>query len=187
MSDEPKLLRQSTLESTRLFFMTEMLGANTRFSVCFCNRLVFSDLCNEQFFWRFAFGFQRHKTCLIEVRYMVFRATEHARSKCKTYPDATRNMPNGAPDVFWGRSDLAKRAFSHSISRKIPTQLFNQKYRHAMPLHRPLPTMGWGVCRSEGCALKGPQHDSRPSPRPRLFETKMQIMADKPSWFVGIS
>ena len=122
-----KFSRQSTLKSTRLFFMTEMLGANTRFSVCFCNRLVFSDLCNEQFFWCFAFGFQRHKTCLIEVRYMVFRASEHARSKCETCPDATRNMPNGAPDDFLGRSDLAKRAFPRSISRKIPTQLFNQK------------------------------------------------------------
>lgn len=56
-----------------------------------------------------------------------------------------------------------------------------------MPLLRPLPTMGWGICYSEGGALMGPQHASRPLPRPRLFETKMQIMADKPSWFVGIS
>ena len=122
-----KLLRQSTLKSTRLFFMTEMLGANTRFLACFCNRLVFSDLCDWWLFGRFAFGYQRHKTCLIEVRYMVFRASKHARSKCETCPDATRNMPNGAPEDFLGRSDLAKRAFPRSISRKIPTQLFNQK------------------------------------------------------------
>lgn len=132
-----KLLRQSTLKSTRLFFMMEMLGANTRFSVCFCNRLVFSDLRDGWLFWCFAFGYQRHKTCLIEVRYMVFRASKHARSKCETCPDATRNMPNGASDDFWWRSDLAKRAFPRSISRKIPTQLFNQKNRHAMPLLRP--------------------------------------------------
>ena len=40
---------------------------------------------------------------------------------------ATRYMPNGTRISHFWRYDGAKMAFSLSISRKIPTQLFNQK------------------------------------------------------------
>ena len=72
---------------------------------------------------------------------MVFRNTIDGLSRCDTCQTSTRNMPFRKTSGRKGRSDSAKTALWLHGSRKITTQVSNQKTRQArLRDHSPQPT-----------------------------------------------
>ena len=103
-----------------------------------CNYQVFSYLSSKCILRYFLSILPSCETCLTALRNMPDRASKHTQPRCETCLYATRNMPNRNRMVIFHRAHPTKTPFSHSISRKILTQHFDQNIRQSLFLYHPI-------------------------------------------------
>lgn len=117
--------QQSIHQSTHFFSTTKCFGRNTRFLAHLRNLLTISTLQASHNFHNSVFHFKHCERCLTEVQNMPDRNSKDGRPSLNTCQTPTRKMPFRNFFTHFLVFQLAKTAFSFSISRKILTQLFN--------------------------------------------------------------
>lgn len=134
MLDERELSQQSIVKTTHFFSFTELFGRNTQFSVCLRNTLLFKWLRWFLVILHSEFDLTHCRWACFALRNMSDRKTIPSQRWLGLASFATRYMPNGTRTSHFWCYDGAKMTFSLSISRKIPTQLFNQKTGRMEPV-----------------------------------------------------
>lgn len=105
---------------------TKRLGGNARFSAMLCNILIAKRLSKNEWVLRSCFSFSRCETCLIELRYMVFRNAKRGLSRCDWAGIVARNMPNGERATQTRDGECGKTMVPLSGSSKNDAQLLCQ-------------------------------------------------------------